>query len=175
MDCSRWDTCDLRILRRVVCSELHSRPRNLVDPPCGSRSIPARADRLDRLAPMGFGPASRITLSYYPRSSARGSPLGASGGGAPRSPRAEHDLRKSSSRQPPSSGVGFTGLRIARTATIGAGLYSVWPSCARPPHHRRLEVSHFLGMPRAACGNTLFLSGFPSRRQPATHRLTAAS
>ena len=70
---------------------------------------------------------------------AEGSPLGASGGGAPRSPRAEHDSRKSSSRQPPSSGVGFTGLRIARTAAIGAGLYLVWPSCARPPHHRPLD------------------------------------
>ena len=79
------------------------------------------------------------------------------------------------SRQPPSFGVGFTGLRPARTAAIGAGLYSVWPSCARPPRHRRLEVSHFLGMPRTPCGNTISLSGFPSRRQPATHRLSAAS
>ena len=72
MDWSRWDTCALRILHRVVRSELHARPRNLVDPPCGSRSIPARVDRLDRRAPMGFGPASRIALSYHPRSSARG-------------------------------------------------------------------------------------------------------
>jgi hypothetical protein len=76
-------------------------------------------------------------------------------GGAPRSPRSEHDSRKPSSRQPPSSGVGFTGLRIARTAAIGAGLSLVWPSCARPLHHSRLEVSHFLGMPRSPCGNTI--------------------
>jgi len=76
MDCSRWDTCALRILRRVVRSELHSRPRNLGDPPCGNRSIPGRAGRLDRVAPMGFGPASRIALSYYPESSVRGSAYG---------------------------------------------------------------------------------------------------
>ena len=97
------------------------------------------------------------------------------GEGALRSPRSEYDLRKPISRQPPSSGVGFPGLRIARTAATGAGLSLVWPLCARPLHHRRPEISHFLGMPRSPCGNTISLSGFPSRRPLAAHRLTAAS